>query len=202
MKHRPAATRPQKAPRINEDQPRRKNGADPRPPSTEKQNASPVDLAGPQGNGNILPGGQNIALPAGNSALSSVASIGNSVSGGRKMAQLVYRKTDKSGSSSYSIPGLKSSVYFNKGMFPGEPPATIDVPDIFTQPGSAQAKTGVAKLTPEERKANLEAARARRAAMTPAERAAERVASAQKALEAAQKAAEKAAATPATPASM
>lgn len=193
--------RSQKANRSNEDRARAKGTAVSGQSSTPKLDAAPTSSVVSQGKGNILPVGQNIALPTAGSALSS--SDVNSVSqGDRKMATLVYRKTDKSGSSSYSIVGLKSSVYFNKGMFPGEPPQTIEVPDIFTQPGSKEAKVGVAKLTPEERKANLEAARAKRAAMSPAERAQARVESARKALEAATKAAEKAAAVSVTAASL
>ena len=110
------------------------------------------------------------------------------------MATLVRRKTDKSGSTSYSIVGLKSSVYFNKGMFKGEPPETIDIPGVeFAEPGS-NVKVPVAKMTPEEKKAAAEALKAKRAAMTPAEIAAEKVEKARKALAAAEALAAKASA--------
>jgi len=152
---------------------------------------------------NILPVGQNNALPTVESGVSSIAAAGqagNVTSVTRQQeknpmatATLKFRKTDKSGSSSYSIEGVKSSVYFNKGMFAGEPPQTlsIDLPDgfTFTQPGDAKV-AGVAALTPEQRKANAAALAAKRAAMTPAEKAAERLERARAALAAAEKAAQ------------
>jgi len=183
--------------------------------------AGVVSLASPDGNGStsegaavpngtFLPQGQNIALPSPGSALSSVAVnsgvvVNSSVAAGtvnpvtvskgqNTMATLRYRKTDKSGSSSYSIEGVKSSVYFNKGMFAGEPPATLEIelPDgfAFTEPGAKAAPVAV-KETPEQKAARLADAKAKRAAMTPAEKAAERLENARKALEAAQKAAAK-----------
>ena len=113
------------------------------------------------------------------------------------MATLTKRKTDKSGSTSFAVAGLKSSVYFNKGMFANDKiPDSVDItlPDgfSFSEPGSV--KTGIAKLTPEERKANAVALAAKRAAMSPAEKAAARLEAAKAALAAAEKAAAKAAA--------
>ena len=114
------------------------------------------------GKGNILPVGQNIALPSDKTALSSSQSTVNPVQKGATMsATLKFRKTDKSGSSSYAIPGLRSSVYFNKGMFAGDPPATLEVtlPEGFAF-GDPDAKpvAGVAAMTPEQRSALMEAA--------------------------------------------
>ena len=110
------------------------------------------------------------------------------------MATLKYRKTDKSGSSSYSIEGLKSSVYFNKGMFAGEAPATLEIslPDGFTfsTPGAVKA-AGVVAMTKEERATAAAARKAALAAQTPAERAAAKVETARLALKKAEAAAAK-----------
>jgi hypothetical protein len=115
------------------------------------------------------------------------------------MATLKFRKTDKSGSSSYAIEGLKSSVYFNKGMFAGEPPTTLDItlPDgfAFGEPGAKTA--GAVGMTKEQREAALAERKAKLAAMTPAERASLKIEAAKKALEAAEKQAAKLALTPA-----
>ena len=71
------------------------------------------------------------------------------------MATLKFRKTDKSGSSSYAIEGLKSSVYFNKGMFAADPPTTLEItlPEGFQfgEPGKSNA--GAVGMTKEQREA-------------------------------------------------
>lgn len=111
------------------------------------------------------------------------------------MATFKQRKTDKSGSTSYAMDGVRSSVYFNKGIFNGNPPATIEITsDVpFTTPGEA-AKVGIAKLSPEERAKMAADRKAKLAAMTPAEKAAARLQAAREALAAAEKAAAKVAA--------
>jgi hypothetical protein len=151
------------------------------------------------GKGNILPVGQKNALPSPVSVVSSTPSSPvNPVptKGATMNATLKFRKTDKSGSSSYAIEGLRSSVYFNKGMFAGEPPTTLEVtlPEgfAFGEPGAKPA-VGIAALTPEQRAAAAAQRKAELAAMTPAERAALKVEQARKTLEAAEKAAAKAA---------
>ena len=56
----------------------------------------------------------------------------------RPMAQitLTRRMTEKSGNTSYARPGVKASVYFNKNMFTGEPPETIEIiAENLTEPG-------------------------------------------------------------------
>lgn len=154
-----------------------------------------------KGNGTILPVEQKKALPSGGSGLSSSASSSASTTKQekRQMATLKFRKTDKSGSSSYAIEGLRSSVYFNKGMFAGEPPATLEVslPDGYSFGEPGQNNTGVIGMTKEQREAALAERKAKLAAMTPAERAALKIEAARKTLEAAEKAAAKLASTPA-----
>lgn len=168
--------------------------------STPQQNASPSSSVVSESTKTILPEGKNSACLSEKSELSlaestsdqSLPTVSAISIGAKKVAILKYRKTDKSGSSSYSIDGLKSSVYFNKGMFPGAPPAEIPIEGVeFSEPGS-NVKVGIAKLTPEERKANAEALKAKRDAMSPAEKAAARLESARAALAAAEKAAAKA----------
>ena len=161
----------------------------------EKENASPTSEQ-------AAPAGQNIALKSGGSGVSSLSSSSSTTGKqekNRMNATLKFRKTDKSGSSSYAIEGLKSSVYFNKGMFSGEPPATLEVtlPEgaKFGEPG--QAKSGIAAMTKEQREAALADRKAKLAAMSPAERAALKIEQARKTLEAAEKAAAKLALTPA-----
>ena len=162
-------------------------------------------VASDKGNGNTLPEGQNIALPEAGSGLSSSSSSSSSSTSttGKQekihMATLKFRKTDKSGSSSYAIEGLKSSVYFNKGMFAGEPPSTLEVtlPEGFAFGEPGKSNTGIAGMTKEQREAALAERKAKLAAMTPAERAALKIEAARKTLEAAEKAAAKLALTPA-----
>ncbi|MFI5222845.1 MAG: hypothetical protein ACHQX3_01160 [Nitrospirales bacterium] len=154
------------------------------------------------GSGIILPAGQKTALPTAGSGVSSSAASSTTTEKKekRQMATLKFRKTDKSGSSSYAIEGLKSSVYFNKGMFAGEPPAELEIelPDgfAFGEPGQ-RAATGAIGMTKEQREAALAERKAKLAAMTPAERAALKIDAARKALEVAEKAAAKLALTPA-----
>lgn len=159
-------------------------------------------VATDKGNGNTLPAGQNNALPTAGSGVSSSSSSSSPSTTQEKTrmeATLKFRKTDKSGSSSYAIEGLKSSVYFNKGMFAGEPPATLEVklPEGFKfgEPGSTGG--GIANMTKEQREAALAERKAKLAAMTPAERAALKIEAARKTLEAAEKAAAKLALAPA-----
>lgn len=189
----------EKARRKSEDRAPKANPVETTPPSTPEQNAAPVDLVVPTDKGNNLPEGQNIALPASTSALSSSTSNNRSQEN-RQMATLKYRKTDKSGSSSFAIDGVKSSVYFNKGMFAGEPPQTLEIslPEgfAFAEPG-AKPNVGAVAMTPEQRKEAAEKRKAELAAMTPAQRAALKVEAARKTLEAAEKAAAKAAGAPA-----
>lgn len=100
------------------------------------------------------------------------------------MVTLRKRKTDKSGSTSYSIDGLKSSVYFNKGMFAGEAPDTIEInadPSIFAQPGST-VKAAAPRMTAEERKAEAARKKAEFDALSPAEKAALKLEAARAAL--------------------
>lgn len=164
--------------------------------------SSPTASDAPSASGTNLPAGQNIALPEAGSGLSSsspssTSSTSTSSQEKLTMATLKFRKTDKSGSSSYAIEGLKSSVYFNKGMFAGEPPATLEVslPEgfAFGEPG-AKGATGAIAMTPEQRKAAAAERKAKLDAMTPAERAALKIDAAKKVLEAAEKAAAKLAA--------
>lgn len=197
MKHKSqlrSASTLEKARRTNEDRPRKAKpvGAGLTPPPSVS--ASPAIVVVPNANGIILPVGQNIALPSANSALSSVSVSINLVHKEQfTMATLKYRKTDKSGSSSYSIDGLKSSVYFNKGMFAGEAPATLDInlPSGFSfgTPGAKPA--GAVAMTKEERAAKAAERKAIEAAKTPAEKAADKIAAAKLALEKAEKAAAK-----------
>lgn len=202
MKQQKAGKSRSEKPRSDQSEPRRKAnvvgaGKAPRPVA----DAGEANVVVPTDNGNNLPEGQNIALSERNSALSSVKSTAtvNPVQEKNTMATLKFRKTDKSGSSSFSIEGVKSSVYFNKGMFAGEPPQTLEInlPDgfAFAEPGARPA-AGATAMTPEQRAAAAAQRKAELAAMTPAQRAQLKVENAQKALEAAQKAAAKAAAGP------
>ena len=151
--------------------------------------------------GNILPQQQKNALPNAETGVSSTASSVSSHTRqekNRMNATLKFRKTDKSGSSSYAIEGLKSSVYFNKGMFAGEPPASLEItlPEGFSFGEPGQTRPGVASMTPEQRAAALADRKAKLAAMSPAERAQLKIDQARKTLEAAEKAAAKLAITP------
>ncbi|MFI5222645.1 MAG: hypothetical protein ACHQX3_00120 [Nitrospirales bacterium] len=152
-----------------------------------------------KGNGNTLSAGQNNALPTAGSGVSSSSSSSTTTQENRMEATLKFRKTDKSGSSSYAIEGLKSSVYFNKGMFAGEPPATLEVklPEGFKFGEPGQSTGGFVGMTKEQREAALAERKAKLAAMTPAERANLKIEAARKTLEAAEKAAAKLAKTPA-----
>lgn len=195
MKQKPGRQASEKAVR-SDSEPRRKAqtvGAGKAPRAAA--DASPSSLVVPEGNGIILPVGQNIALPEGDSALSS--SDVNHVSQEKlTMATLKYRKTDKSGSSSYAIEGLKSSVYFNKGMFAGNPPETLEIalPDGFAFGEPGQAAKGAVAMTKEEREAAAAKRKAEQAAMTPQEKAAKKIADARVTLEKAEKLAAKLAA--------
>lgn len=149
-----------------------------------------------KGRAPILPEVKNTASVPQENAVSSVKSTDPSGSStrGRYMATFTQRKTDKSGSTSYAMPGVRSSVYFNKGIFAGAPPATIEiVSDVpFAEPGAVKVATPKApKETPEQKTERLAAAKAARAAMTPKQKADARIATAKAALEAAEKAATK-----------
>lgn len=136
----------------------------------------------------ILPEAQNNAclqesLVVDSSASSTITN-GPTAKGHKIMVTLRKRKTDKSGSTSYSIDGLKSSVYFNKGMFAGEAPDTIEInadPSIFAQPGST-VKAAAPRMTAEERKAEAARKKAEFDALSPAEKAALKLEAARAAL--------------------
>lgn len=101
------------------------------------------------------------------------------------MAQVTLRKrgTDKSGNTSYAREGVRASVYFNKQMFSGEPPAeiTLDAENL-AEPGAvkpsansaekaakAQERAAKALARAEKAKAAAEKAAAAAAKFAPAE---------------------------------
>ena len=82
---------------------------------------------------------------------------------------LTKRGTDKSGNTAYSRPGVRASVYFNKQMFAGEPPAEIQlVAESLAEPG--QPKPGV-NTAERAAKAQERAAKAAERAQKAADRA-------------------------------
>jgi hypothetical protein len=185
----------QKGRRIDEIDPSATTKGQVGPMVKAESDASPSNLAGTSAEKNNQPPGKNTACLSGKGAVDSAATSETGVKpttaqeGTHMKAVLNFRKTDKSGSSSYAIAGVKSSVYFNKGMFKGAAPATLEIelPDgfAFSAPGDAKP-AGIAKMTPEERKAAQVAAKAKRDAMTPAEKAAAKLEKAKKALAAAE----------------
>lgn len=82
----------------------------------------------------------------------------------------------------YNLEGGSATIYFPRSLFAGDPPDTIAVSGVEFVAGGGR-KTPKAKMTPEERTAQLKAAAETRKNMTPVQRA-----------EAAKKTAEKAAA--------
>jgi hypothetical protein len=86
------------------------------------------------------------------------------------MATLKMRKTDKSGATSYFIPGVHRSVYFNAGMFQdGKIPPSVEIalPSgfAFSSPETAKPKAPRVPLTPAQK---VEAAKAALAAAVKA----------------------------------
>ena len=98
------------------------------------------------------------------------------------MSTLKRREKSSKGYVSYSVGNLRGSVYIPVSMFVGDAPDTIEVSGVTFAEGNP-ATISKAKMTPEERTAQLKAAAEKRKNMTPAERA-----------EAAKKTAERAAA--------
>lgn len=72
------------------------------------------------------------------------------------MTTLKMRKTDKSGATSYFVPGLHRSVYFNAGMFAdGKIPPSVEIvlPSgfAFASPEAAKPKAPRVPLTPAQK---------------------------------------------------
>ena len=82
----------------------------------------------------------------------AVAAVMDSVAENRSknMATLTKKNVQKNGIVTYSRPGVAASVYFNKSMFSGEPPETVEITaDNLTEPGSATARAGGRNVSPE-----------------------------------------------------
>ena len=78
---------------------------------------------------------------------------------------LTLKGVQKNGIATYTREGVNASVYFNKSMFTGAPPASVRiVADTLTAPGTVTA--GRSRKTPEELKVMAEAglAKAQKAA--------------------------------------
>ena len=97
--------------------------------------------------------------------------------GGNGTITLTLKGVQKNGIATYTREGVNASVYFNKSMFVGAPPASVQITaDTLTAPGTVTA--GRSSKTPEELKALAETAQAK--AQKSADRAAKALAKAQK----------------------
>jgi hypothetical protein len=133
-------------------------------PPAALEGVEPADLVAPAASGPVMGGPGN----AGNAVVAPVSTEPREVT-------LTKRITEKGGLTSYTMPGVRASVYFSKGMFKdGVPPESFTLVGVgLALPGAGGKTSSVpsATLTARAEKALAKAAKAEAQARKAQERA-------------------------------